>query len=145
MKFIKNSLKNNGGAQATYRPRLRNDLYCVEWDVKPIVYHTRRPTGDVENADLAEHCTVGERGKHRRPVVGDNVQLTALDDVQLLADVALAADIVAGRERRRSQLEHELCQQAGLTLAEDGDSTQRRRVHAGRDLGADALRQVTER
>jgi len=21
-------------------PRLRNDLYCVEWDVKTLVYHT---------------------------------------------------------------------------------------------------------
>jgi len=103
------------------------------------------PTGDIENTDLAEHCAAGQSRKHGRAVVGDDRQLAALDDVQLLADVALAADVVAGTERRRAQLEHELRQQAGLALAKDGHSTQRVGVHVPRNLGPDALRQVTER
>jgi len=56
-------------------------------------------TGDVENADLAEDCAVCERREHRRPVVSNHAQLPSLDDVQLLADVTLAADVVAGAER----------------------------------------------
>jgi len=50
-------------------------------------------TGDIENADLAEDCAVGQRREHGHAVVRDDRQLTALDDVQLLPDVALTADL----------------------------------------------------
>jgi len=50
-------------------------------------------TGDIENADLAEDCAVGQRSEHGHAVVRDDRQLTALDDVQLLPDVALTADL----------------------------------------------------
>ena len=51
------------------------------------------PTGDIENANLAEDDAVGERSEHRHAVVRDDRQPAALDDVQLLPDVALTADL----------------------------------------------------
>jgi len=86
-------------------------------------------TCDVENADLAEDDALGERGEHDRPVVRDDRQLAALDDVQLFADVALATDVVARTEDGQLQLEHELHQQPGLALLEDSDTSQRLQVN----------------
>jgi len=53
-------------------------------------------TGDIEDADLSEHRASSQRREHRHAVVRDDRQLTSLDDVQLLADVALPAHVVAG-------------------------------------------------
>jgi len=51
------------------------------------------PTGDIENANLAEDDAVSERSEHGHAVVRDDRQPAALDDVQLLPDVALTADL----------------------------------------------------
>jgi len=55
-------------------------------------------TGDVENTDLSEHRPVSQRREHGDAVVGDDRQMTSLYDVQLLADVALPAHVVAGTD-----------------------------------------------
>jgi hypothetical protein len=56
--------------------------------------HTR----NVKNADFAEDGAVPQRHEDGLPVVGHDVELAALDDVHLLADVAFPANVVARRK-----------------------------------------------
>ena len=49
---------------------------------------------DVQDAHLAEHGPVAERGEDGVPVVGHHAQLAPLDDVHLPPDVPLPADVV---------------------------------------------------
>jgi len=86
-------------------------------------------TCNVEDADLAEHDSLGEGREHSRPVVRDDREFTALDDVQLFADVSLATDIVSRTEHSQTQLQYQLDQQARLTLLEDGHASQRLQVN----------------
>ena len=91
-------------------------------------------TGNVEDAVLAEDGSVAECGEHRLVVVRDDRQLAPLHDVHLLAHVPLATHEVAGAEDRQFQLQHELNQQPGFTVLEDGDASQRVQMHPYGDL-----------
>ena len=53
---------------------------------------------DVEDAHLAEHGAVAERGEDGVPVVAHHAQLSPLDDVHLPPDVPLPADVVSRGE-----------------------------------------------
>jgi len=87
-----------------------------------------RSTCNVEYTNLSEDNSFGERGEDRRPVVGNDRQFASLDDVQLFADVSLSTDKVAWTEHGQFQLQHQLDQQTGLTLLEDGHASQRLQV-----------------
>jgi len=92
------------------------------------------PTGDIKNTDLSEDYAVTKRGEHFRPVIRDHCQSTTLNDVQLLADVSLAADVVSRTEHGQLELQHQLHQQPCLAFLEDGDPPQRFHVHADCDF-----------
>ena len=72
--------------------------------------------GDVHDAQLAEHDALAQRHEHLDPVRRHHVQLPLLDDVHLLAHVALPAHVVPGREDLQLQLEHQGLQEAALTI-----------------------------
>jgi len=67
-------------------------------------------TGNVEDTDLAEDYSLGQRGEHRGAIVRHDGQLASLDDVQLLTDVTLATHVVAGTEHGQLELEYQLYQ-----------------------------------
>ena len=62
-----------------------------------------------------------QRDVYGLSVVCDDVELPPLDDVHLLADVALAAHVVTGREHLKLQLQDEVDQEALLAVLENAD------------------------
>ena len=59
--------------------------------------------GDVHDAQLAEHDALAQRHEHNCPVLVDDVDFAALDDVHLPAHIALPAHVVSGGVNLRTQ------------------------------------------
>lgn len=91
--------------------------------------------------DLSKDAAGAEGGKGGAAVVGDHYKPAALDDVHLLADVALAAHVVTGAEHLQRQPQHQLHQQAGLAVLEEANAAQRVQVHVDGELGLERVGQ----
>ena len=83
---------------------------------RPPVAHLA--AGDVHDAQLPEHHAVPQADEHLHPVLSHHVQLAPLDDVHLLTDIALPADVVPGGEDLQLQLEDEGLQKTRLAVLE---------------------------
>ena len=102
----------------------------------------RLVAGYVEYADLAEVAALLEVDEDGGAVVRDDAQLAALDEVHLAADVALAANEVAGAEDLELEPGDELLEQAGLAVLEDVHALERLQVHVDGYLGLQVLGQA---
>lgn len=78
-----------------------------------------RFTFDSQDADLSKVASIAQDDKLFDAVISDNSEFSLLDDIHLPADVALLTDVVARTVDLRLQLQHQLHQQAGLTVCKD--------------------------
>ena len=53
---------------------------------------------DVQNGELTKHTAVLQCREHGFPVISDHTELSSFNNVHLLPDVPLAADVVAWTE-----------------------------------------------
>lgn len=65
-------------------------------------------TGNIEDGDLPEDSPLAKSDKDRFAVVSDDVNFASFYNVHLPANVALAADVVAGGEYLQLQFQYQL-------------------------------------
>ena len=90
--------------------------------------------GDVEDADFTKDAAGAQSNEDGLAIIGHDAQFAPLDDVHLLADVALAADVIARTENLQLELENQLGQETRLAILEQFDLLQCVQMNMDGDL-----------
>lgn len=83
------------------------------------ILNCQNPTFDSQDANLSEVASVTQDNKLCDSIISNHSQFSLLDDVHLATNVSFFADIVSWTVDLWLQFQHQLHQQASLTVRKD--------------------------